>query len=613
MWFAQRSVPKLITVTALALTAFVAPSGARASVKDILDLVPRDAWGFLVAGSLDAMDNKADLLKNALKLPFEGKVTDMALAMFDVAEHVDRSSPICAVMMDAQKFGGPDRAAVLLVGAKDPKALLQKLQAEEPTDGIAKCMVMGEAAFAAVRKKVVILGPSQECVSAVAKVEKSVGDGLAKARLDVMNQSDVYLSISLRAVVNAFKDMWMPMLQMMTAPTDPEGKNVKRLVKMMTEVESLDIGVTLDDGGVSFRMLVEPQKESDLEQLFADDKATTQPLLSGLPMENFLFTMGSMAGRSEHAEKFESQSPISDLVKLSGAQGIDADALKSLDKELVKLQKSIKHYCVSISALPEGQDGIFGVTLVAETDDASAFVAGVRKAYATAWKMTEDEEVAAMKEAIVHKEEAERIGDVAVDTITIDAAKLGEMDDQDPKELEHLHAVFGKELVLRFGAGNDKHVIVAFGGGKDRFEKISGALKSSGDALSGDKGIAGMSGQLPSPRTSEFFIAVDQILHVVKRAMKAVGEEEEFPFEVPTINAPIAGSSVVQDKVLRMDFVVPMKLIKAGKEAYDAYAATAAADDFDEEEDDGQSMDAEDDADADSDDGDTDPGESDEE
>lgn len=80
------------------------------------------------------------------------------------------------------------------------------------------------------------------------------------------------------------------------------------------------------------------------------------------------------------------------------------------------------------------------------------------------------------------------------------------------------------------------------------------------------------------------YIAVDSILQVVNRIAKAVGEEP-MPFEVPTVNMPLAGSSTVQGDVMRLDFVIPMKLIKAGKDAYDKYAATMQSDDFDEEDD----------------------------
>jgi hypothetical protein len=206
------------------VTAAPAPAGT----KDILNAIPQDAWGFVMARSLDAVDAMTKLVKEALALPMlPDKVSQLALGMFELGETVDTSNPICVVMLDAQKFGGEEKsaqnAAVLLVPAKEPKALLEKLKAEEAQEGLSKCSIKGEPAFAAVRGQVVILGPGKDSVTYISKNKKTLGEGMGKARLSVISDSDFYLSVSLRLVVNAYKDMFMPMLQMMTA-AGPEGK-----------------------------------------------------------------------------------------------------------------------------------------------------------------------------------------------------------------------------------------------------------------------------------------------------------------------------------------------------------------------------------------------------
>lgn len=568
-----------------ALGAVLSGQTARAvTPKDMLDLIPEDAWGFVIASSLDNVDAKATKFGAAFGLPVPEGVSTMALAPLNLADQVDRKSPICAVLMDAQKYAGPDKAAVLLIASEDPKALLEKLGAEEATDGISKCMVMGDVAYAAVRKKIIILGPSQDCVTKVAKATKSIGDSAAKARLAVLDKSDIYLSISLASIVNAYKDQFLPMVQMMTAATDPEGKGLKRMVKMLTEVSAFDLAVTFDDGGLSLRMLVNPVSDSDMQKMMADSKSTSDPLLAGLPKENFLFSMGSTGNQSEHAAKFASESPIGDLLKMTQMAGMDADSVKALDAELVKLQKSIERYAASISALPDGDDGMFGVTLIAETADSGKFIESIRKAYESAWKVTSDEEVAEFKKCVTHKADAETVAGNKVDTITVDLVKFGESQDSDPAELKQAEVLFGKEIVIRFGAGDDRRAIIAFGGGKERYERVCKSLTSSADSLAGDSGIGAVSGQLPSPRSGEMYIAVDSVLQVVNKIAKAVGEDP-MPFEVPAVNMPLAGSSTVQGDVMRLDFVIPMKLIKAGKDAYDKYAATMQSDDFDEEDD----------------------------
>ncbi len=594
----MRRMKVACSLMALAVAFAAAPPLTRAGgTMEMLELIPHDAWGFAFASSLDRIDAAAGRLKECLGLPMiPDQVSLAALESLNLGDTIDRTSPICAVMMDAQKFVSADKAAVLFVAAKEPKELLERLGAEEAQDGISKCMVMGEPAFAAVKKHVVIIGPDQGCVASVSKSKKTMGKGFAKARLSVLDKSDVYLSLSLRAITNAYKDQFMPIVQMMTAATDPEGKTVKLIVKALTEITALDIALTFDQGGLSMRFLVCPQEDSDMEKLIADQKNTTDPLLSWLPKEKYLLTLGAIPNRSEHADKFSGNSQLASMIKASGTE-VDAEAVESLEKELTRLAKTIRRYALSISAMPEGADGLFGLAIVAETDDAKDFVEGLRKAYAAVWKVSDDEEVANIQKAIKHTPDAETISGNKVDTIEVDLNEAAEIAEMDEKDVEHMHMIVGKECVIRFGAADDKRVVVSYGGGEKRYEKICGALKSAEGALHNDSGIADLAGQLPSPRAGEWFLALDSVLQAVKGAAKALGEEEEFPFEVPTINAPLAGSSMVEDKVMRIDFVVPMKLITAAKDAYMQYAATAAEDDFDEDEDDGAAVDEADDTD----------------
>ncbi|HKQ49566.1 MAG TPA: hypothetical protein VJZ71_15950 [Phycisphaerae bacterium] len=590
MFFRKFAVYSLLA----AMTVAAAPlASARAGgPKDILEIIPQDAWGFAMARSLDTVDAKAKLLKEALTLPMiPDKVSPMALAMFELGDAVDTSSPICAVMLDAQKFGGepssPQNAAVLLVPAREPKALLEKLKAEEALDGVSKCTVKGEPAYAAVRNKIVILGPGKDSVTHLAKTKKTLGDDFAKARAAVIDDSDIYLSISVQLVVNAYKDMFMPMAQMMMAAQDPEGKTVKQLVKLFSEIAAFDISIGVDPKGFSLRMLVCPVKDSDLQKLAADEKNTTDALLAMLPKEKFLFSFGGLATQSEHKDKFSDPKGISNAIKMMSPPGIDVAAIESIEKDLIELQKSIRQYALSISALPEGSDGLFGAAIVAEVGDSKAFVEGVRGLYTKVWKASEDEDFVALKKSIVHAADGETIDGKKVDTITINVAELAERGEASKDDVDKAQKIIGKECVVRFGAVDDKHIAIVYGGGEKRYGTVCGAVKSEGDSLAGDKGIVDLSGQLPSPRSGECFIAVDSILQTFKAGAKLVGEEEEFPIDAPTLNAPVAMATSVQDKsVTRFDFVVPMKLVVAAKEAMEKYSASAKDEDFDEEGDD---------------------------
>ncbi|MEK6642502.1 MAG: hypothetical protein AABZ08_01220 [Planctomycetota bacterium] len=572
----KRTLSLLAGFTAILMPLQAARAG---DLKEMLQLVPDDTWGFVVAKSLTNVDDKAAQMKDIFSLPFDGALSDMALGMLQLGDTIDKSSPVCAMMLDPNKFGGQEKSTAILVPAKDPKALLAKLGAEEAVEGISKCTVMGEPAFAGIKGKIVILSPSEECTTKILKTKKSIGDSIVDSRLGVMTQSDVYVSISVRSILAAYKEMIMPMVQMMAGSSGVGGADIEKMFKIFEEVHAFEIAITLDKAGFSFVFLAVPHEGSDLQGLFADQKNTSDSILSLLPKEKFMFAFGGMATQSEHAEKFGGEHPISGVLKAmtQGAE-LDQDALNTVDAEFIKIQKSIKRYALSFSALPKG-DSMIGSALVAEVSDAKEFLSGVRKLYKAFSTVSEDEDFGAIKKCVIHSADAETVAGKKVDTIKIDFAAMPDADQEDLKKMEK---VIGKEFIIRFGAVDDKHVAVSFGGGTKRFETICGSIKS-GEKLATDSGITAASGNLPSPRTSELFAAVDTIVSVVSEIAKATGEEA-LPFEFPTLNAPVAASMCVQDKISRTDLMIPMKLLKAGKEAYDKFAASSAEADFDDDE-----------------------------
>jgi len=686
MWFRRTFIASSLLLTILATLAPV-PAVRADGPKDVLQMVPDDVWGFVVLKSLSNFEDKAVQLKDALGLPYATPVLDMPLQMTNLAGKIDMSQPVCVMMMDAKKYGvaNPGEAMVMLVPAKDPKVLLDSFalkagtdddkeagdeqesdkpkdkpkdsgkgkgksneslnqpetkrppkegktpgegkksgEEKETAEGVTRIQIMGQPVYAAVKGKYLMVGPNQDCIAKAAKAEKSMAKGLAEARLAALEKSDLYVSIAMSSVVNAYKDMFVPLLTMVTAATDPEGKNVKQLVKVLGETSAVDLSVGFDKNGLTLLVLMSPVKDSDMEKVMGDAKNSDKSLLTYLPEEKYLVTMGTTGGYSQHSEKFGGENMFSQIIKSAGAKGLNEEALKTLDAELLKLAKAGGPTAMCLSFLPEGAEGMFGFTFVAEPKDAKEYVTCLRNIYKTAWSVAEGgdkeqaaekkagdkekdeekgeakkagddeekkgkepkggvkEEVAKLKENILHAPDAETIEGNKVDTLTVKLEGLAEMFDVGEDTVGMVQKVLGKELVIRFGAVGEKNFVLTFGGGKKRFETVCKHLKSPGNSLEKDASIKEMSGRLSSPRVSEFYIAVDNIAQAVKSVFTALGEAEEFPFEVPTVNAPLAISGAMQGSVQQIDVVIPMKLIKAVKEVVDKMSASGG--DFDEDE-----------------------------
>gem|GEM_PF-1372551 len=602
----RRRIVALSLLAAIGTTALVSSGARAAESNNVLKLVPADAWGFVVIRSLETVDQRAAQLNDVLGMGLPSPVTPMALGMLGVGDAIDMKRPLCLAMMDVQKFGAenPGNAAVLMVPARDAKAMLQKFapppaaagdegddaadKGKATAEGIQKISLMGQDSYAGIKGKYVIVGQNEDCVAYVLKTKKRMDAGFAKARSAALAKSDIYISISLRAIVSAYKDMLTMTLPMMMASFDPEGKTAEQLVKTLTEMDAFDMALGIEKDGVAMSYLVAPKDGSDLAKVMKGTKNVSGSLLSVLPKERYLAVLGATSNYDEEAAaKFGQQNMLSSIVKSSQMEGIDEEAVKAIDAESQNLLKSVKSVAICASALPEGgKDGLIGLTFAAETKDAKAFLAGARKIYKAAWKVSDDEDLAEIKKHVAYAEDAETVAGHKIDTVTIKLAGLADTLELEADGLKDAQTVLGKEWVFRFGAVDDKHFLCVFGGGKARFAKASKSLASKGGtSLADDAGIEALSKKLHSPRAAEGYFAVDNAVHLARAVAKAVGQEEEVPFDLPTLNAPVVFGSAQIGDIGQGDLFVPMKLVTAIKKAVEE-ASKAEMQNFDEDEDD---------------------------
>ncbi|MFQ5411712.1 MAG: hypothetical protein ACE5EC_05425, partial [Phycisphaerae bacterium] len=473
----------LSLVAAFCSAQFAPPIAQASGPKDILKLIPDDAMGFVILRSLDTMDQKLALLKRTLDLSMLPPVAtpillDQLFGSKPVAEDVDNAGPIGIVMLDIQKYGmgGMDGAIALIFPAKNPKGLLAKLDAGDPEEGLYACSAQGQALSAAIQDHHVVFGKSPESVKAIVNAAKNPAGEFAKSRLSVLETSDVFASVSIRGIPAMFKNQFTGLVRMLMAPTDPEGKTAKHLEKVLAELDAVDIGIGLNKDGFAVSYLVVPKSDSDFEKLLKDTKTTDRSLLAVLPREKFLLAFGMTGGYSEHAAKFGQENLLASMFRATHAEGMDEEAIKAIDGELLKMLKASGPTAVSVSALPAGSHGMFGVTAVVETSDPKVFLDGFRKIYQTVWTISDDEDFEEIKDQFIHKEDAEKIAGNKTDTITIQIQGFADMMEMEEEDLKILQQVVGKDVVLRFGAVGARHFVFAFGGGPDRFEKICKAV-----------------------------------------------------------------------------------------------------------------------------------------
>lgn len=537
-----------------------------------------------------APDPQGDNTKESTK-PAEGKKKEAAKNKED---KVGKDKLENGKKEDGKSLGGSGK-----VGKKQP---VKEEGDDEPDaeeklpEGLTKVTLAGKPGFMAVKDKIVLFSANADCVAKVLKANKTIAEGFEKTRKTALEKSDIYLSIAAGRVFASYKEMVTPLLAMVMSANDPSGKNAEKLIKMISDMASWDLALALDKNGVSFTLLTTPKKDSDLEKVFKDTKNTSDGYLRFLPKEKYILAMGGTMAYTENTEKVGGGVGFTGILKNAGVQGLNEEALKTIEEGVKTIAKSVTGWALSASSLGEDGEGMIGLALVVETKDSQECVDNIRKIYKKIWDIADNEEVTKLKKCLSHKPDAETIGDVKVDTIGIDMEKLAEVADVSDEEIERIEKVLGKNCTLRFGATGEKYVVVAFGGGKARYQAIQDSVKKANGGLSLDTGIKAMVTKLPSPRAFEGFLAADNLLALIKSIATAIGEEKEFAFEIPAMDAPLAFSSAQIDNVQQMDLFIPMKLITGVKQMIEAQmAAQGQALEDDEEDKDEDEADQDDD------------------
>lgn len=598
----------LSVCTSLVLTGAAAHAELSGSHKALFDAVPSDAWAVIAIPSLEKFEAKVAMMSKKLGMNSPPPI-QAGLGMIGLASGTDMKGGLAIVVFDTKSLG--QEAMVMMVPSADPDAMIKGLPegnagADDESEGddekpankkpdgakdadgdFKTCSIMGQPLFAAKKGKFVLLGRSKSALGSVLKSKSTLGAALEKARAEVYGKSDLIITANAHKFVDAYGELvkqWGGMFAAMAGPQGAQlGDGINEILDMLGQVSSADICVQIDDGGAGLVMLGTPKSGSDLDGQWKAIKPRTTSLLSRLAKEKYLFAAGGVGGGKKSAgdvEKVEKQ--IMGYIEAQNLkEKIDEKKVKAIVKDLDELGRMLGDNALAISSLPEGPDGIIGGVLTAECTDPAKFMAAMTRIVATGKTLSDDEEFKKFVGAVVHTAGAETIGGQKVDHLTVDLAKLSE--DAEAEELAQLNKIIGKDgLLLRFGPAGKNQIVMTLGGGKDRFEQAAKAAAANEGGLGDDTGISKVGKRLPKGKISEFYIAVDSIMDVVSRIMKATGEDPP-PFKLANVNAPIAGAMTVEGGSGRLDFFVPMELMTAFKDAYMASMAGDEEEEGDEE------------------------------
>lgn len=568
---------RLLLIVAAALPA---RGFAANSMKDAVSALPGDTICFVCVPDPKQLDADFGAAVKMLGLdamiqpPFN-QPTSIVKTFLQMGDTFDDTGSMCLVILNAANPMEFNQKTAFIFPAKDPKGMLTAMGGTAADDGSWGVALFGQPSFAATKDKHVVIAQSADVAKQIAKPSETLGGKLNATDVEALDGLDIALWIDGDRLLKAIKpqvDMVMAMATMQQASAGPVGAKQAEMTKKQVDMffegaASLSLGFGLGEPGLTMRVNFRTKPGSELAKSTAT-KNTSEPLLRGLPADNYLFAFGSITDPSVAKESVKSMEGYFAM----------AEALEGVDKEQVTKLRGLAEQWVpmmtgmrgAVVALPPGPDGLFAVNVIVDAESSDKWIDLMGQAIETGKKLVAsaspeaDADVKKMLDAITWAESKEELAGAKVRELKFDIAKAGDLDEE---EVQDMQKVIGKEgATVRVSRVDDKTVTISFGGGAKNAGALIEQVKGKSTALEADAGIKKVAAHMPKERAGVGYFAVDRILEFVGTVMKTV-EEDEFPVKMPKLNAPLAMTSSSGKESIRVDFFVPSELMVAGKNA----------------------------------------------
>ncbi|UCE58657.1 MAG: hypothetical protein JSU63_14585 [Phycisphaerales bacterium] len=512
--------------------------------SDILSTVPARASAAFVVNGLGATDAKLTRLFSSLGVPFSPYT--LAKGWLEIVTGIDEHGPAAVVVVPHESSSSTSHGLALVLPTNNRDELLAFLNPQPLDDGFVKVTLRGRESFAATMGGFTVLAADLHTAKSVVGAEKHLADKLSELQAKKWAAADVA--------------MWIdPAAMKVEPPQAGTALSLRRLIDegpWLKRFGSLQLLGSLEPEGVSLSFYAE--RKSD----HADKprRETERSLLSGLPDEPFVLAVGM----TERATAESARALCDGYASLLAAAGIlqperSADLAQILDLGF----RHVGTVALSVSILPDDTSGSgLGLAKVLQVTTSDRMFLDHIDAVL---RFLESEPFAdprvdqAMKR-LQHRRAVETSLGVSIDHLLLDLTDLEVVD------TEAVEAFVGNEgILMRVGVVDDKHVVIALGGGLERFNAIVSAVRAGRAPISSDAGAMKSARGVTRARSIEAYFSLARGVRLINAAYAAWNKPPPFP-EVAETDAPIAlaihsgGPAATQ-----LDFFVPTGLIVAVK------------------------------------------------
>jgi hypothetical protein len=574
------------------LAAFLAVLFLTCAVRaQVLDQVPDDALLVLKTKNISATSTKVGKWLKDLGLAQMKPGLDNPLALLQkelgLTNGLDTNGEMAIVFRDPAKTNEkPDKSMMLLIPVSDYAGFVANFK-DAKVDGEVTEVSMPkstEPGYLAHWGNYAVLSPSKALASLTTTAPLKITGAATNKELGAKD-------MVFYANFNALRGMIQPHLAEMRDKAMEEMENslgqdeklakFKPVIKafagqffaaveaFVRDTDAATISADFGNEGVNLAMMAEFVPNSYLGNTFSAITNTSEPLLAGLPTGKYLF-FGGHKNQPEVTTKLFSDfsAPI---MKELDAMGPDMKAAHDYVDALNTYLKANKSgtFGVVAPAGQLGQEAIFQIVTVAKGDaaamkDAQIKMVKAQEATMKALGLPAD----AYSATVVPNSKT-------IDGVSFDAINTTmNPNSKDPAAMQQaqiMAMVYGPGgMSMLEGVVDPNTLVFGMGVSDDVLKNTITAAKGNQSPLADNAALKSVTSHLPSSRTAEFYVPLDQIVTTGLTYARQFGAQMNLTLQ-PDL-PPVGFTTSTDGTALRLDGYVPtvlvQQLVSAGMQAY---------------------------------------------
>ena len=543
----MRTRPFALSLIAFSLLSTRSPAAA----PPILNAVPEDAWVVVTLRDLGGLDAKLARLINPL-MPMPIRPLLLLKAQLSMVEGIDESGTAAIALLPGVAGETEPTQVVMWVPTTDRTKLLAFLSPAPAEEGFEKVELRGQESYAGTHGRFTVLAGDLPVVRRAVREGPGVASRFTAHQLARFEVNDVSIYLNLAAIRTApvFGIISTGLSLLGIPPGDVE------------RYRSVQVSLRFEAEGVAIEV------HSQTERAEENPPAQTDgSLLAELPAESFVLAVGMNIGGAGH----DRSAPARLLLDGLDRRGMLDSARKAdLEKALEKMYADVTGAALSVVAMPEGSDGLIGLTKVIHTKGRAQTLAASFEELISVLRsgVFVDPTVATAMQRITYTRNAETIAGTPVDHLSLDISGIQVVDEAAIRK-----AIGTEGALVRMGVVDDHRLVATFGGGAERFAAAITALRSVEGSLAADP-LIGRSAAVKTKHHAEGYLAIDRALKLAADVTRAMDDPTVVPKMTP-IDVPVSFlARRISPRETQIDVFVPTAVIVAVKQAAMEFVAS---------------------------------------